>query len=344
MNVSVVTPCRNAAAYLPAALASVAAQTRPPDEVLLIDDGSGDDSVAVARRSAAECGLRLRVFRGAWGNAGAARNVGLRHARGDWVALLDADDLWEPDHLEQAERVLSNTAGGGSATAGDVAYMANHRWLRGDAVEPLPENQRPKFADDAAGLPHAVFPKLMAAGFHFGHSTVLYRADRVRAVGGFDASQVRRHDLDLWLRVVADHTWAWGAEPAARYRVDTPGSISKAVVEAEYFQLRALLRNREPFDGPATDALLAATARKAMSLALADGTAGDLARVRPLAWPHLSGSFRLAYRAADLCGPAVRAAVRLKRRAYWATAGRCEPDAPAARTSSPLAPRDRRAA
>ena len=308
MSVSVITPCRDAAAYLPAALASVAAQTEPPSEVLLIDDGSTDGSTDVARRAAEEHGLNLRTFRVDAGNAAAARNVGLREAAGDRVAFLDADDLWEPHHLARARRVTADA---------DVAFMANHVWLRGDAVEPIPEGNRPKVEGDHAGLPHLEFVRLMAEGFHFGHSTVLYRTDRVREVGGFDETQVRRHDIDLWLRVVAGRTWAWGGEPSARYRIDTPGSISKGVVEAEYYYLRALLKNRAPYAGPAMDGLIRTAARRGMSLALVDGTASDLARVRPLSWPHLPAGFRSAYRVAGPLGPVVRGAVRAKRRLYW---------------------------
>ncbi len=92
-SVSVVIPAYNRADLLPATLAAVAAQTRPADEVIVVDDGSLDATAAVAR-SASVCCMTIA-------NSGdlAARNVGLRAARGDLVAFCDSDDLWRPEFL-----------------------------------------------------------------------------------------------------------------------------------------------------------------------------------------------------------------------------------------------------
>lgn len=101
-RVSVVIPVRDAERYLGEALGSVAAQTRPADEVVVVDDGSRDGSVAVAERFGARV---LRTERPGSGSA-AARNRGIEAASGDLLAFLDADDLWEPDKLERQTRTL----------------------------------------------------------------------------------------------------------------------------------------------------------------------------------------------------------------------------------------------
>lgn len=95
-RVSIVIPCRNAGPWLAATLDSALAQTWPEKEILLIDDGSSDDSLAIAR-SYEKRGVRVFVQAGL--GAAAARNAGLREARGDYVQFIDADDLLTPDKL-----------------------------------------------------------------------------------------------------------------------------------------------------------------------------------------------------------------------------------------------------
>ncbi|HWB16803.1 MAG TPA: glycosyltransferase family 2 protein [Vicinamibacterales bacterium] len=105
---SVVIPCYNAAKFLPATLASVAAQTWPPHEVIVVDDGSTDDSARVA----AAFDPAIRVVQQSNQGESVARNRGMDLATGDWVAFLDADDLWHPRKLErQAELTCADVVG-----------------------------------------------------------------------------------------------------------------------------------------------------------------------------------------------------------------------------------------
>ncbi|MGQ9606919.1 MAG: glycosyltransferase family 2 protein [Thermogutta sp.] len=94
-TVSVVIPVWNAARYLPETLRSVLRQTRPPEEIVVVDDGSTDASAAVAEGF----GPTVRVLRQENRGESAARNRGIEAARGEWIAFLDADDLWHPDKL-----------------------------------------------------------------------------------------------------------------------------------------------------------------------------------------------------------------------------------------------------
>ncbi len=93
LPITVIIPAYNAAAYLEEALASVRAQTRSPAEVIVVDNGSTDDSQKIARRAGARVLLLERP------NLSAARNEGIRAASQPWIAFLDADDLWHPDKL-----------------------------------------------------------------------------------------------------------------------------------------------------------------------------------------------------------------------------------------------------
>lgn len=98
---SVVIPAYNAARYLAETLDSVLAQTLPPHEILLVDDGSTDDTPAVAARYAGRVTHVRQPNRG----VSAARNNGIGRATGNWIAFLDADDVWEPRFLERAAPV-----------------------------------------------------------------------------------------------------------------------------------------------------------------------------------------------------------------------------------------------
>ncbi len=104
MRISVVIPAYNAERFLRRCLASVFAQTLKPDEVIVVDDGSTDRTAALAAE------LGATVVRRPNGGLSAARNTGIQNASGEWIALLDADDLWAPTKLErQTASIESDT-------------------------------------------------------------------------------------------------------------------------------------------------------------------------------------------------------------------------------------------
>lgn len=106
LDVSVVIPCFNGAPYLAETLQSVLRQTLLPREVLVVDDGSTDESASIAEAF----GAPVRVIRQKNQGESTARNRGIDEAVGEWVALLDADDLWEPEKLEKQSPLLTPDA------------------------------------------------------------------------------------------------------------------------------------------------------------------------------------------------------------------------------------------
>ena len=99
MKVSIIIPCFNSGAYLGACMDSVLAQTMEDFEAILIDDGSRDDTLTVAQAYAGR-DARVRVLAQENRGVAAARNLGLEHARGEWVTFVDSDDLLPPNALE----------------------------------------------------------------------------------------------------------------------------------------------------------------------------------------------------------------------------------------------------
>lgn len=103
---SVVIPTYNRAAYLPSAVGSALEQVGVDTEVIVVDDGSTDDTAAVVAARAPRWGPRFRCLRQENAERGAARNQGLRHSRGEFVAFLDSDDVWRSDHAARCVRAL----------------------------------------------------------------------------------------------------------------------------------------------------------------------------------------------------------------------------------------------
>lgn len=186
-RVSVVMPVYNRAAYVAEAIESVLAQTLPPHELIVVDDGSTDDSVTVVERFA---GPRLRVVRQENGGIGAARNHGLALVTGELVAFIDSDDLWEGDKLAlQVEAMRRNE---------DVPLVFGH----------LVEFLTPERAEELRSLRVATdpVPGLCA-------TTLLLRRDAAERIGPFDEKlrvgefidwMARAKDLGLASRVLPE--------------------------------------------------------------------------------------------------------------------------------------------
>ncbi|SHL65887.1 Glycosyl transferase family 2 [Roseovarius marisflavi] len=120
ISVSVVIPTYNRAHCVGEAIDSVLAQDPPADEVIVVDDGSTDDTLEVL----AGYGDRIFVIQQSNAGAGAARNAGIRHACGEWVAFLDSDDLWYPGRLAILHRDLNSVSQAVIGHTGDMDLVS----------------------------------------------------------------------------------------------------------------------------------------------------------------------------------------------------------------------------
>jgi glycosyltransferase involved in cell wall biosynthesis len=220
-TISVVVPCYNAERFLAEALESALAQTRCPDEVLVVDDGSLDDSETVATRYP----VRLIRTNGNLGHA-AARNLGISEARGEVIAWLDADDVWERDHLEVVGGLLGRFPSASVAASG-ARYFGGREgsWCLSD----LP----------ALGRPANIFWRALA-GTPLPAMSVLTRRDALLEVGGFDPTIRIAPDYDLWLRLSRRHLFVVTGESTARYRFHAAQISAKPLRQLEaIYQIRA---------------------------------------------------------------------------------------------------------
>lgn len=302
VRISVIIPCHNASPWIIQALHSVTMQTYPTHEVIVIDDNSTDDTVLQIKNA----GVSVRLLHSNACNAAATRNIGIETATGEWVALLDADDIWYPNHLSRAVNLLN----GGK----DVAFMSNHDWINLDGKPiPMPKEYKCKLPEPTIGLSLEDFFDILRSGFHFGHSTVLYRRDRLMEVGMFDITLKRRHDIDLWLRVIAGQEWVYDTEKSAGYREETPESISKNHKECDYYYLLALSKNIIRTDFPSARHYLARQARRAMGIAFVDGPQEHYRRILEVAWPYLPSLYKFIYSCGSFAPDFLRNIITIKR-------------------------------
>jgi glycosyltransferase involved in cell wall biosynthesis len=262
-DISVVIPSYQSARWLPAAVASVHAQPVAVREVIVVDDGSQDDTAAVAASLPGIQYVRQQ-------NAGpaAARNTGIERAQGEWVAFLDADDTWTPDRLSD-----------------QLATLARHPslvLLASDMCEVLPDGRvlTPSVlakhgllagfqALDGKPVPGAA-RRLLEKNF-IPTGTVLVRREALDAAGRFPAHIRWGEDLALWTRIaahgditclpkvhmlrlqhganataatramlvdlvqVAREVAAWGREPLAAQGLDVDELIARACNDLGYF-------------------------------------------------------------------------------------------------------------
>lgn len=200
-RVSVVMPAYNAERFVAEAIESVLAQTHQDLELIVVDDGSTDRTAAVV----ASFGARVRCVRQQNARQAAARNRGVREATGDYLAFIDADDLWRPEKLAKQLRVLE-----ADPSLGFVYCNVDHVDEDGRFVCPRP----------GAVKGRALEPILMGEpiGGLCGSTLLISRA-RFAEIGPFDVDLPPCEDTDFWVRVAARYPLDYVDEALVRHRL-----------------------------------------------------------------------------------------------------------------------------
>lgn len=228
-RVSVVVPAYNAAATIGQALESVFGQSFQDFEVVVVDDGSTDNT----RRVLAGYGDRIRVLAKAnEGKPAAARNLGVRAAAGQLVAFLDADDWWREDKLERQVAVFGGRPEVGLVYTGDATVDADGKTL---SVNPCPPGARGR-----------IYDLLTVRNVMVGSSVMARRMAIVHA-GGFDEGLTSIENWDLWIRIARDWTIEYIDEPLTLYRVHE-GNRSSNVELRRQNVFRVLAKYHDPRD------------------------------------------------------------------------------------------------
>jgi glycosyltransferase involved in cell wall biosynthesis len=213
MLVSIIIPTYNRAATIAVSVASALAQTYQPIEVIVVDDGSDDDTASAL----SDYADRIRLIRQKNAGPSAARNRGVAESRGDIIAFLDSDDAWLPDKIRRQVELMEQAGADMTCCVCNAEIRGIDGKITGSSFE-------------AAGLNPAVKrgrwlnpSEFLATGFLLFNQVVAVRRTAFNAVGGFDPKLRLLEDHELALRLSATGEWGILTEPLVIKRNDTGG-------------------------------------------------------------------------------------------------------------------------
>lgn len=197
--VSVIIPAYNSGKYIAQAIDSVLGQTYGPIEIIVINDGSTDDTGDIVKAY----GDKVRSIHQENQGPSAARNAGITGAKGEYIAFLDADDAWLPGKIEKQVKVMEKRPELGLVCSGSYVVDKDDRVI---TEWNMPESGEETF--------ESVYDQNFILCL-----TVMVRKECLDKVGLFDGSLFLSQDYDLWLRIIKHYPFHYVNEPLARYRV-----------------------------------------------------------------------------------------------------------------------------
>jgi glycosyltransferase involved in cell wall biosynthesis len=224
-DVSVIIPTRNRAAMLKQAIDSILAQSEPVREIIVIDDGSTDNTLDVLR----SYDSKIRLFSQCQGGPSAARNRGFREAVGEWIAFLDDDDVWLETKIEKQMAIAAKHPEAGLIYCGDL--------LMDGPLQKVLRN-RTALAENRGD----VFEHLLLGNFIY-TSCVIVRREAIRRAGDMDLKLRFAEDWDLWLRIAAFNTVEVVSEPLVLYRWADQGLTVEVPAAERCSHMEAVLRH-----------------------------------------------------------------------------------------------------
>jgi glycosyltransferase involved in cell wall biosynthesis len=212
----VIIPAFNAATTIEATLLSVRGQSHRNLEIVVVDDGSTDETAEIVERHAS-FDARVRLLRQENAGVGAARNLGLHHARGAFVAPVDADDLWAPSKIERQFQAYQ--------AAGDVGLVYTWSAIVDAKGRVTSRRSRPQATGE-------VLRRMCHGNFLGNGSSAFMPREIVLGLGGYDETMHSRglqgcEDLKLYWQIAEQHRFACVPEFLTGYRVG-PSSMSSA--------------------------------------------------------------------------------------------------------------------
>ncbi len=220
MKISVIIPTFNRINALQQALDSVMMQTYQPMEVIVVDDGSTDNTKSKLHNNYPNIKYHYQKNQG----VSSARNTGLKIASGDWIALLDSDDQWLPEKLEKQQQALCDQTGLKICHTEEI-------WIRnGVRVNPMKKHVKKGGNIFQHCLPLcAISP-----------SSVIIHRSVFEDVGNFDETYPACEDYEMWLRITAKYPVLFIQEPLIKKYGGHQDQLSKKFWGMDRFRIRAL--------------------------------------------------------------------------------------------------------
>ncbi len=219
ISISVIMPTYNSSGYIIRTMDTIYQQTRLPDEVIIVDDGSEDNTVKIVQNYIdrhKDVIKNIKIFTQKNQGAAAARNYCIKNVTSEWVAFLDSDDIWDKRKLEAVERVIVEHPE--ITVIAHDEYAVNEKDLSDRKLCELHKNYNPR---------EDLFLQLYRGNF-LSTSCMTIRKDILEQAGGFDDSLRSAQDYDLWIRVGKYGKLYYIEEPLETY-VTRPGNISSNV-------------------------------------------------------------------------------------------------------------------
>lgn len=213
MTVSVIIPAYNASRTIVETVKSALSQSVPPLEVIVVNDGSTDNTAELL----AQFGTTIHTILKPNGGVSSARNAGLAVAKGEYIAFLDSDDVWHPEKLRwQTDCLEANP---------DIMLL-------GTLTYDWPASSHPELPTETAQLEPIDFPQMVIKN-RLTASSVIVRTKAIREVGDFDTQQHGTEDHDMWLRISQRYQLAVLQVPLTGYRNTDDGSLGKNARQME---------------------------------------------------------------------------------------------------------------
>jgi glycosyltransferase involved in cell wall biosynthesis len=235
--VSVIIPTYNRASLLVRAVESVLVQTHRNTELIIVDDGSTDDTATILRGY----GHQLRLFQQENAGPAAARNRGIAAANGDFIAFLDSDDYWLPTKLERQLRALEHAGFSSPCCLCDCSIVdPDGETTSAFAVaDIIPEYLESLWLNPA---------EVLSTRFVLFNQAIIIRRPVLDRIGYFDERlKLYYEDYDLALRLSLEGPWAVVSDQLVVYQDSAPGSLAKRALEDEVVLCRHRVRVRERF-------------------------------------------------------------------------------------------------
>lgn len=221
--ISVIIPVYNRPAFVKRAIDSVLSQTLIADEIIVVDDGSTDETASVLD----SFGVQIKVIRTQNLGVSHARNIGIKEASGEWIAFLDSDDVWEPEKLATQMDYHNN----------NPYILFSHTeetWIRDDK----PVNQKQKHQKPSGRC----FEEILEF-CTIGPSTVMMHKTLFDKVGYFDESLTVCEDYDLWLRVAKKYEVGLISEALTQKHAGHENQLSFTTPVMDRYRIEALMKH-----------------------------------------------------------------------------------------------------
>lgn len=236
ISVSAVITAYNTGKYIGRAIESVLNQVRQPDEIIVVDDGSTDETAEVI----GQYGSKVRYIHQENAGSSAARNTGIRNANCEWVGFLDGDDEWLPEHLLLQTELLERNRELVWSTGNYIRCLCDED----RRSEHLPPSEIDKHLGGKDYFDDYLSAFLIGADGHT--DTMVIKKEALQEAGMFLGDLQRAEDMDLWLRIAFRHPKVgYISRPTAVYHLGMAGSLSRQFTPASSYTnlIERLLKN-----------------------------------------------------------------------------------------------------